>query len=78
MARDLGARHITVNLIQPGPTNTDMNPPDDPRAAAALAAMALPSFGQPEDIAATVVHLAGEGGRHLTGAVIDIDGGVNA
>jgi len=78
VARDLGQRGITVNLVHPGPTNTDMNPADGPRAASTLAALALPAYGQPEDIAATVLHLASDGGRYITGAVIDVDGGFNA
>ncbi|KAF1047921.1 SDR family NAD(P)-dependent oxidoreductase [Xylophilus sp.] len=78
VARDLGPRRITVNLVQPGPTDTDMNPADGPRAAGLRAALALPDYGRPEDIAATVVHLAGDGGRNITGAVIDVDGGINA
>ncbi len=78
IARDLGARRITVNLVNPGPTNTDMNPADGPNAPSALAFMALPTFGQPDDVAATILHLAGESGRQITGAVIDVDGGWNA
>ncbi|MFP9230829.1 SDR family NAD(P)-dependent oxidoreductase [Pectobacterium cacticida] len=78
VAHDLGARRITVNLVQPGPTDTAMNPADGPRAADTLAGLALPAYGQPEDVAAMVVHLAGDGGRHVTGAVIDVDSGFNA
>lgn len=78
VARDLGKRGITVNLVHPGPTDTDMNPADGPRAGATLAALALPAYGRPEDIAATVLHLAGDGGRYITGAAIDVDGGFNA
>ncbi|WP_324285440.1 SDR family oxidoreductase (plasmid) [Enterobacter ludwigii] len=64
-ARDFGERRITVNLVQPGPINTDMNPQDSERAAASLAKMALPAYGQPVDVAACVVFLAGEGGDTL-------------
>ncbi|MCS3406726.1 SDR family NAD(P)-dependent oxidoreductase [Serratia sp. AKBS12] len=78
VARDLGHRQITVNLLQPGSINTDMNPSDSERAPAALAKMALPAYGEPADIAAAVVYLAGEGGRFVTGATLDIDGGINA
>lgn len=78
VARDLGPRRITVNLLQPGSINTDMNPADSERAPAALARMALPAYGEPADIAAAVVYLAGEGGRFVTGATLDIDGGINA
>lgn len=78
VARDLGARRITVNVVQPGPTDTDMNPADGPHAQAMRAILALPGYGQPEDVAAMVAHLAGEGGNYITGALIDVDGGFNA
>ncbi|WP_231853072.1 SDR family NAD(P)-dependent oxidoreductase [Xenorhabdus poinarii] len=78
VAHDLGKRGITVNLIHPGPTDTDMNPADGPRAPSTLAELVLPAYGQPEDIAATVLHLASDSGRYITGAVIDVDGGFNA
>lgn len=77
-ARDFGERRITVNLVQPGPINTDMNPQDSERAAASLAKMALPAYGQPVDVAACVVFLAGEGGRYITGTSLNVDGGINA
>lgn len=78
VARDLGKRHITVNLIHPGPTDTDMNPADGPHADVTRAALAIPDYGRPEDIAATVLHLVGDGGRYITGAEIAVDGGFNA
>ncbi|WP_340612044.1 SDR family NAD(P)-dependent oxidoreductase [Xenorhabdus bharatensis] len=78
VAHDLGKRGITVNLIHPGPIDTDMNPADGPRAPSTLAELVLPTYGQPEDIAATVLHLVGDSGRYITGAVIDVDGGFNA
>ncbi|CDL80810.1 3-oxoacyl-ACP reductase FabG [Xenorhabdus sp. 42] len=78
VAQDLGKRGITVNLIQPGPIDTDMNPADGPRTATTLAKLVLPAYGQPEDIAAAVLHLAGDSGRFITGAVIDVDGGFSA
>jgi len=77
-ARDLGKRGITVNVIHPGPTDTDMNPADGPQAASVAAALALPAYGHVDDIAASVVHLAGDSGRYITGAEIDVDGGFNA
>ena len=78
LARDLGARGITVNVIQPGSTDTDMNPADGPDADAERSLIALGHYGQPEDIAAMVAHLAGEGGRFVTGASIAVDGGYAA
>lgn len=78
IARDLGARRITVNLVQPGPTDTDMNPASGAHASQLVAALALPAYGRPQDVAATVLHLVGEGGHYITGAAIDVDGGFNA
>jgi 3-oxoacyl-[acyl-carrier protein] reductase len=79
LARDLGPRGITANVVHPGPTDTDMNPADDRVAAdPQRAATALGRFGAPEEVAATVAHLAGPGGRWITGAEIAVDGGTNA
>ena len=78
LARELGPQGITVNLVNPGSTDTDMNPADGPNAAAQLALNALGRFGRPEDIAAAVVFLAGPGGRQITGTSILVDGGFNA
>ncbi|MGC0419916.1 SDR family NAD(P)-dependent oxidoreductase [Embleya sp. AB8] len=77
LARDLGPRGITVNVIQPGPTDTDLNPADGPNADGIRANTALGRFATPDDIAATVVHLAGASGRYITGTTIDVDGGFN-
>ncbi|MEV6159748.1 SDR family oxidoreductase [Nonomuraea sp. NPDC052129] len=57
---------------------TDMNPADGPGARAQSAYTALGRYGEAADIAATVAHLAGEGGRYITGASIAVDGGVTA
>ena len=78
LARDLGPRRITVNLVQPGPTNTDMNPSDAPLADFLRSRMALPEYGTVEDIAGFVNFLAGAEGRYITGAILTIDGGLNA
>lgn len=75
LARELGPRGITANVVQPGPIDTDMNPANGPVADAERALLALGHFGESEDIAATVSHLAGEGGRYITGASISVDGG---
>ncbi|RLK54936.1 SDR family NAD(P)-dependent oxidoreductase [Actinokineospora cianjurensis] len=77
LARDLGPRRITANLVQPGSTDTDMNPADGPGAAAQLGTSALGHYGTADDVAATVVHLAGPGGAHITGTVLTVDGGQN-
>lgn len=78
LARDLGPRKITVNLIQPGATDTDMNPADGPHAGTLRSAMAIPRHGSGENIAGLVAYLASEQGRFVTGASITIDGGTNA
>lgn len=78
LARDLGARKITVNLIQPGPINTDMNPADAPLADFLRTRMALPDYGTVEDIAAFVSFIASEEARYITGSFLTIDGGLNA
>jgi NAD(P)-dependent dehydrogenase (short-subunit alcohol dehydrogenase family) len=78
LARDLGPRGITVNLVQPGSTNTDMNPEDGPAADAQRNLMAIPRFGTPQDVAGLVSYLAGPEARSITGAAFTIDGGFNA
>ncbi|WP_285568649.1 3-oxoacyl-ACP reductase family protein [Actinoallomurus iriomotensis] len=78
LARDLGSRGITANLVHPGPTDTDANPADGPNADAIRGFTALGRYAEPRDIAATVAHLAGDGGRYVTGAVINVDGGFTA
>ncbi len=78
LSRELGSRGITVNLVQPGSTDTDMNPADGEGAAAQKSAMSLGQYGTPEDIAAGVVFLAGSGGKQITGTTITVDGGAIA
>ena len=78
LARDLGDRGITVNLVQPGPTDTDMNPADAPDAAAQRGLTALGRFADAREIADTVAFLAGPGATNITGAVLTVDGGANA
>ncbi|MCM0678815.1 SDR family oxidoreductase [Micromonospora phytophila] len=75
LARELGPRGITVNLVNPGPTDTDANPADGPNAAAIAGFTALGRYAAPADIAATVAHLAGPDAGYLTGAVVNVDGG---
>lgn len=77
-ARDLGARGITVNTIQPGPINTDMNPDDTEFATILKGITALGRYGKPEEVAAAVVFLASPGASYITGAILDVDGGANA
>ncbi|AYN31064.1 oxidoreductase [Streptomyces albus] len=75
LARELGPRGITANLVHPGPVDTDLNPAEGPYAREQSALTALGRFGTAEEIAATVAHLAGPGGAYLTGAEIAVDGG---
>lgn len=75
LARELGPRDITVNLVNPGPTDTDANPADGPNAAAISGFTAVGRYARPADIAATVAHLASPEAGYVTGAVINVDGG---
>ncbi|MGW6726686.1 SDR family NAD(P)-dependent oxidoreductase [Nocardia sp. NPDC055029] len=78
LARELGPRGITVNLVQPGPTDTDMNPAGSDHAPAQREFNALGRFGAAEDVADLVAFLAGPSARTITGEIITIDGGTNA
>lgn len=78
LARDLGARGITVNVVHPGPINTDMNPADVDRAGELVAVLSLPHYGETRDIAGMVAFLAGPDGRYVTGASLSVDGGYAA
>lgn len=78
LARDLGPRGITVNLVHPGSTDTDMNPADGQSAESQRERTALGHYGAADDIGATVAYLASDAARQITGASILIDGGANA
>ncbi|WP_206313157.1 SDR family oxidoreductase [Streptomyces sp. JB150] len=73
LARELGPRGITANIVHPGPIDTDMNPADGPYAAGQAALTALGRFGTAEEVASTVAHLAGA--AYVTGAEFSVDGG---
>ncbi|MFB8771737.1 SDR family oxidoreductase [Streptomyces broussonetiae] len=73
LARELGPRGITANIVHPGPIDTDMNPADGPFAAGQSALTALGRFGTADEVAATVAHLAGA--TYITGAEFAVDGG---
>ncbi|MDU0300672.1 SDR family NAD(P)-dependent oxidoreductase [Streptomyces sp. PAL114] len=73
LARELGERGITANIVHPGPIDTDMNPADGPYAAGQAAATALGRFGTAAEVAETIVHLAGA--AYVTGAEFAVDGG---
>ena len=78
LARDLGPRGITINNVQPGPIDTDMNPAKGDFAEMLLKFMAVPHYGSTDDIAAMVAYLAGPEAGFVTGASLTIDGGFNA
>jgi cyclic-di-GMP-binding biofilm dispersal mediator protein len=78
LARDLGPRGITVNNVQPGPVDTDMNPADGPMKDAMHSVMAIKRHGRPGEIAGLVAYLAGPEAGYITGAQHTIDGGFGA
>lgn len=75
MARDLGPNGITVNVVQPGPVATDMNPEHGDFADALRSTMAIKRYARPEEIAGMVAYLAGPEAGIVTGAMHTIDGG---
>ena len=77
-ARELGQRNITVNIIQPGLIDTDMNPSDGPFSAEMLKAVALGRYGEAKDIAAAVAFLASDDAQYITGSTLNVDGGQSA
>jgi 3-oxoacyl-[acyl-carrier protein] reductase len=76
LARELGERGITANIVHPGPTDTDMNPADGPYAAGQAAMTALGRFGTADEVASMVAYLAGA--DYVTGAEFAVDGGHSA
>ena len=76
-ARDLGPRGITVNNVQPGPIDTDMNPAENGEFSQTQKTMtALGRYGTPEEVAAAVVFLASPAASYITGANLNVDGGI--
>ena len=78
LARELGPKEITVNLVQPGSIDTDMNPANSPFAPRLKQFMALGRYGAPDDIANTVAFLASAKAQYITGSILTVDGGANA
>jgi 3-oxoacyl-[acyl-carrier protein] reductase len=78
LSRDLGPKGITINNVNPGPVNTDMNPETGDFAAALHGLMAIPRHGTPDEIAGMVAYLASPESAFVTGADLLIDGGFAA
>jgi 3-oxoacyl-[acyl-carrier protein] reductase len=78
LARDLGPRGITINNVQPGPVDTDLNPATSPFADTLRKLMAIPRYATGDEIAALVAYLAGPESSFITGASLTIDGGFTA
>ncbi len=77
-AKDLGAKGILVNAVQPGPIATDMNPEDGEGAEYMRSLTPLGRYGKAEEVAAAVAFFAGPDATYITGARLNVDGGWNA
>lgn len=78
LSRDLGPRGITINNVQPGPVDTDLNPASGEFAESMKKLMALPRYGHVDEIASFVAYLVGPEAGYITGANLMIDGGFSA
>lgn len=78
LSREVGSRGITVNNVQPGPIDTDLNPAASDWAAPQKAATALNRYGRVDEVAALVAFVAGPEAGYITGANLTVDGGTNA
>ena len=78
LAREAGGRGITVNNVQPGPIDTDLNPASGDWATPQKAVTALDRYGHVDEVAALVAFLAGPESSYITGANLTVDGGTNA
>lgn len=77
-ARDLGGYGITVNCVQPGPIDTELNPADGPSADGQRAMTVVGRYGQPQEIADAVAFLASPAAAFISGESLTVDGGTNA
>jgi 3-oxoacyl-[acyl-carrier protein] reductase len=78
LSREVGSRGITVNNVQPGPIDTDLNPATGDWAVPQKAATALGRYGRVDEVAALVAFVAGPESSYITGANLTVDGGMNA
>jgi 3-oxoacyl-[acyl-carrier protein] reductase len=78
LAREIGSRGITVNNVQPGPIDTDLNPAPGDWAVPQKAATALDRYGRVDEIAAAVAFIAAPESSYITGSNLTVDGGMNA
>jgi 3-oxoacyl-[acyl-carrier protein] reductase len=78
LSREVGSRGITVNNVQPGPIDTDLNPAAGDWAVPQKAATALDRYGRVDEVAALVAFVAGPESSYMTGANLTVDGGMNA
>ena len=78
LSREVGKRGITVNNVQPGPIDTDLNPAAGEWAVPQKAATALDRYGKAEEVAALVAFIASPAASYITGANLTVDGGTNA
>ena len=78
LAREVGDRGITVNNVQPGPIDTDLNPAASEWATPQIELTALKRYGHVDDVAALVAFVAGPDASYITGANLTVDGGTNA
>jgi len=78
LSREVGSRGITVNNVQPGPIDTELNPATGDWAVPQKAATALDRYGHVDEVAALVAFVAGPDSSYITGANLTVDGGMNA